>query len=369
MKRTLTITFHASDNNGSFLQSYALQSVLQKKFNVENKIINLQTKEQKRLYSILRPLNSVSNIFKNAISLAHYRKLKRRKKRFCDMRNVFLQQTALCSKIEEVEDLANCADLNIVGSDQIWNTKAYDFSSAYFLPNVKTKKISYAVSSGAHARKELLKDYEKEIRQFSALGVRETSMVKMLESFEKEAQVTLDPTCLLDAEDYEILYKKEPLVKGEYIFLYSINYNEAILKTAKKISKELKMPVITVFTSYRAVHCRRYGVKVLWDSAPSEFLNLVVNAKLVLTNSFHGTVFSSVFRKDFFRVCAENEGKRIRDDRIDDFLDNLGLARSISLSTKMDCILKNIHVDYDGFEERLENLRTESIKFLQDALN
>ena len=193
-------------------------------------------------------------------------------------------------------------------------------------------------------------------------------MLAVLENFDRKAQVTLDPTCLLDSNDYDKLYKKTPLVKGEYIFLYSINYNEDILTMARETSKALKIPVITVFTSYRAVRCRRYGVKVLWDSAPAEFLNLIANAKLVLTNSFHGNVFSAIFQKDFFRVCAEKDGKLIRDDRIDDFLDNVGLPRNISLSTKIDYIIENLRVNYEGFEEKLQSLRAQSIKFLQQAL-
>lgn len=369
MKKTLTITFHSSDNNGSFLQAYALQTVLQKEFNVQNQIINLQTKEQRRLYSILRPWNSMSNIIKNIISLTHYRKLKRRKKRFINTRNNFLRQTKICTEVEEVVRLANSANINIVGSDQIWNTQAHDFSPAYFLPNIKTKKISYAVSCGSHACRDLIKEYQKEIEQFSLIGVRETSMIEVLRAFGQEAQVTVDPTCLLDAEDYSNLYQNKPLMQDEYIFLYSINFNETILKTARQVSRALGVPVITAFTSYSVIRCKKYGIKVIWDASPSEFLNFMVNAKLVLTNSFHGTVFSTIFRKNFFHVCEESNGQFIRDDRIDDFLDAVNLSRNISLSTAPDFLLNNMQVNYNGFEKKLKDLRAESLKFLRDALN
>lgn len=370
MKNTLTITFHSSENNGSFLQAFALQKVLSDTLGVNNRIIDFRSDIQIKHYGIFRPLNSTSNIVKNFVSLCHYRSLKKRKKRFENMQRKHLQLTDRCSQEEEVLALSNTVDICFVGSDQIWNTKAFDFSKAYFLPNTSVKKVAYAVSCGSKAETALLTDWEESIKDFSLIAVREAAMQPIVENlYEKSVDVVLDPTLLLDAQSYDCLYTKDKKINGKYIFLYSINYNKDILTVAKRISKQFGMPVVTVFTCYSAVFCSKYGIKVLWNAVPSDFLNLLHNASIVVTNSFHGTVFSTIFKKPFFHVCEESEGKRVRDDRIGDFLDSVQLSKqSVTLSTEMEYFEQNLEIDWQTAFEKLEQERKKSLQYLQKTL-
>lgn len=149
--KTGTITFHAPNNNGSFLQAYALQTVLKNQLEgVENEIIDFYSEKQMRQYSVFRKPKSGGDIGRNLISLVHYKGLKSRHERFDQMRKKHLALSRRCAAEKEVYEVANAYDTLICGSDQIWNTEARDYSDAYFMTGVEKKKISYAASFGSH---------------------------------------------------------------------------------------------------------------------------------------------------------------------------------------------------------------------------
>ena len=149
--KTGTITFHASNNNGSFLQAFALQQVLTKEMAVENEIIDFRSEKQKNQYKTFRPTRCKNDLLKNIASLPHFRKLDVRYARFEKMRDQYLKKTKCIASAEEALKQAENYDVVIAGSDQIWNTSAPDFSLAYFFPNVATRKVTYAVSCGSVA--------------------------------------------------------------------------------------------------------------------------------------------------------------------------------------------------------------------------
>lgn len=366
--KTLTTTFHAPVNTGSFLQAYALQRTIVERLDIENKIIDFQTQNQKNLYRIFKPNKSLSSVARNIFTVLHLKKLKKRHLRYGEMRNQFLDMTKEVSTEEEVYNIAKNADVNIVGSDQIWNTKIADFSPAYFMPNVNTKKVAYAVSAGPYASENIDKKYYDDIRCFSAVSAREKSMLEAISTIRNDATVVLDPTCLLNKEDYFPLFDKERRIKGDYILLYTINNNEEILKTAKKLSKELGIKVVAPFSNYGSLKALKYGIKLLYDASPDVFLNLFYNAKMVLTNSFHGTAFSVIFRKDFYRVAKEENGTFVKDARIDDFLDSIDLNRTISFNTDISYIKQNLNAEYKEAEKKLNELKERSLDYLRESL-
>lgn len=365
--RTATITFHAPNNNGSFFQAYALQKVVIDQIGVQNVIIDFQTEKQIHQYSVLRPAKSIRDIAKNIVSLLHYRKLTVRNTRFEEMREKYLRLSERCSEADQAIELANNYDLVIAGSDQIWNTGAPDFSSAYLLPGIKTKKISYAVSLGSYSTEANLKQYKSAIQEFSYISVREATAKRFLtELLGRSIDLTCDPTLLLNKADYEEMMDPKPLIGNDYLFFYSINYHPQVLETARKISEQLQLPVITAFTSFHTIICEKYGLKVVYDAGPSEFLNLLVNAKGILTNSFHGTAFSIIFEKPLLHICDVVDGSIKRDDRIDDCLDTLGM-------TSCNCSINSASysftdIPWDSVREKREEMRNHAINFLRIAV-
>lgn len=95
--KTGTITFHAPNNNGSFLQAYALQNILMDKCHVENGIIDFYSEQQARQYSVFRKPHSVGDVGRNLISAAHYAELSRRHQRFDAMRKQHLILSMRCT--------------------------------------------------------------------------------------------------------------------------------------------------------------------------------------------------------------------------------------------------------------------------------
>jgi len=368
--KTATLTFHAPNNNGSFLQAYALQQVLTKTFGVENDIIDYCTDKQIHQYSVFREPHSMGDVARNIISVFHYAPLKKRYNHFDVMRKTYLKLTRRCKEPEEVYRIAGAYDVLICGSDQIWNTKARDFSEAYFLPNVSSKKITYAVSCGSHINDVDANKIISQARTFSHLSVRENAGYNLLKSSGIDnVKIVCDPTLLLEKKDYQFLYNPQRLIRNPYIFLYTVNYGDEVLELAAYLSKKYAMPVYTPFTGYSVMKCLKYGFKVLYDVAPDKFLNLLDNAAYTCSNSFHGIALSIIFEKQFFRSCKLNEyGQIIRDDRIDGLLDILHLSdREIYKNGVV--LLPTSTIPYDEVEEQLEIIRNQALNYLKCALD
>ncbi len=366
--KTGTITFHAPNNNGSFLQAYALQKVLIRELGVENEIIDFRSEKQTNQYKTFRPVHCKNDLLKNIASLMHFKKLNQRYARFESMRDHYLKKTSCIVSEKETLKQANQYDVVIAGSDQIWNTGAPDFSRVYFLPEVSAKKVSYAVSCGSAANDAGLKKYQNAINAFEQVSVRETAVEKQVRTvYGGRISVVLDPTLLLKKDDYSVLYSGggEPLVQGEYIFYYSINYSKDSLRAVKKLSQMTGLPIYTVFTSFHTSLSERYGVKVLYDGGPSEFLNLLDNAKYVATNSFHGTAFSLIFHKEFYHLCDMVDGLMKKDDRIDGLLEQLGLENR-NYTYAQNQLLPE--VSYDKASARMKELREQSVDWLRAAV-
>ena len=364
--RTGTITFHAPNNNGSFLQAYALQKVLTCELNIENEIIDFRSEKQTNQYKTFRPVHCKNDLLKNIVSLPHFKKLNKRYARFESMRDHYLKKTLCIVSEDDALKQANQYDVVIAGSDQIWNTGAPDFSRVYFLPEISTRKVSYAVSCGSVANDAGLKKYQDDINAFEQVSVREAAVEKQVRTvYGGRISVVLDPTLLLRKADYSELYSTEPLVQGEYIFYYSINYSRDSLQAVKKLSQITGLPVYTVFTSFHTSLSERYGVKVLYDGGPSEFLNLLDNAKYVATNSFHGTAFSLIFHKEFYHLCDMTDGRVKKDDRIDGLLEQLGLENRNYTYVKNQLLPE---VCYDMASVRMEELKGKSIEWLRAVI-
>lgn len=366
--KTATITFHAPNNNGSFFQAFALQQVLKNELQVENQIIDFRSEKQINQYSVLRPIHSKNDIAKNVVSLTHYKSIKEHNLRFERMREHYLVMTKRCSTVEEVQKLAGKYDLIIAGSDQIWNTTAPDFSEAYLLPKVPVKKIAYAVSLGSRSANTKLAEYKDYLDAFAEISTRETSAKRILEKIlKKDINIVLDPTFLLEKKDYEkIVSNQNPIVEGDYIFFYSISYPSDVLNVVRSVAKRSGMKVVTVFTSFHTIMCERYGIEVRYNAGPEEFLNLISNAKMILTNSFHGTAFSIIYEKSFYHICETKNGRLQQDDRIDGIIEALGIENcNVGINNIPSTIPR---FKYEDIDWKLIKLREESMKILRNYI-
>ena len=367
--RIATLTYHSANNNGAFLQAFALQRALIDDLCVQNEIIDYESEELVRHYSIFRKGWSKSNLLYNIISLIHYPALKRRKLKFESLRKKNLRVTKHCISIDDVTTISNQFDAVIVGSDQMWNSGIKDFSRAYFLPGVHSKKYTYSVSLGSRAdgvSQSLLND---NVRKFDGISVREKSAKNRLaELTNSKIHISLDPTLLLEKNDYDVLMRPKRMINQEYIFFYSINYQTEVVDMVLKISNELNLPVYAAGTGPHSFVAEMKGIKVVWDAGPEEFLNMLNNSKLVVTNSFHGTVFSIIFEKEFYCLFPEQKGLKAKDERIDDLLSLCGLDERIVIPSTVNEAKTSRKIDYSAVKQKLIHAREDSFNYLREIV-
>ena len=172
--------------------------------------------------------------------------------------------------------------------------------------------------------------FKKNLRNFNAVSVREPRSRDFLINHNicSEVSLALDPTLLLDADDYEVLYSKVPLISGDYVFFYDPFVRPQNLKIALEIGKKKGCKVIVDRLYPESSYKDCDNVSFYTTVGPKEFLNLIKYAKLVVAHSLHAVVFSIIFRKDFYAIDGDS------DSRISYILSIMGLQnRAINKDT------------------------------------
>lgn len=365
MKKVGIVTFHGAHNYGSSLQAYALQRIV-KDLGFDCEIIDFRTEQQKDQYRPLTKRKGFKYILKNGYFLLNYKARAEKHRKF----ESFIQNQLKTTPKEyaDMEALEN-ADLHfdayISGSDQIWNTGAQDSSPAYFLTFVKSgRKIAYAPSFGNLGITEGKENVEKYLETYDVLSVREEAGRKLvLELTGKEVPLLVDPTVLLPAQEWEKLIPKGPLIKGKYIFFYTLFADQGMIKIGKRLSKITNMPVVisNISNQYEIFS----GFQKTTACGPLEFLNLIQNAEMVCTSSFHGTVFSLLLHKTFISM------RGMKDNRISTLLELTGTtAASVTAAEDITEEFLRIvnNLDFAEIDKRLEGEREKGLHFLKNAL-
>ena len=370
MRKIGIITLHRSYNCGSMLQAYAMQMII-RDLGYYSEIIDFSTEAQRELYDTwFKPL-SIKNTVKNLMVLPHIKHIEFNNKCYeYFMKKYMCLSSAHYSKLDELND--DEYDTVVAGSDQIWNITIEDFNDAYFLPWAKKAiKIAYAPSFGARNISEYADDsnkYSQFIKQFSFLSVRENNGQKWIKDLTGiDAPVVLDPTLLLETADYEKLINNDLNLPKHYIFYYSPHYGKKINELVYRIAKKYKYPVIA-FNSKQFFIKRMdaIGFRLPKYENPSAYLELIKNADLIITTSFHGTVFSSVFKKTFWIV---NNGDMLKsDDRVMTMISSLGLEDRLISYEYDETIDYFASVDYSKFVIRLNGERKKSVEYLKHSI-
>lgn len=271
----------------------------------------------------------------------------------------------------DLDQLSASYDAVVVGSDQVWNVRMYDFDEAFFLGWTKSKKIAYAPSLGV-AHLSLSPDFEtikQWLAEFHSLSAREEIGKKCLEEVTGRAvPKTLDPTLAIDSKIWDELAGDSPIIQGDYIFYYSWAYREP--ETSRIVSNEsqrLGMPVYVIDPrKWQGRSPRKWGFSLLTDSGPMVFLNLMKYAKKVFVESFHGMVFAYLFRKDFW-LLDTHENLCNMDTRLLEFVDLLGIRSRRLTKYNVARLDLNKRISY-GENTRLNEMRAVSKNYLREAL-
>lgn len=372
--KTALITYHAAHNNGSFLQAFATQKAIEQ-LGHECDIIDFSTPRQQYLYDVYKKVSGPKDIAKNLYAFFHHRLIQRRHDDFVSLQHQALILTPkFYETVVQLEELNGKYDVFVSGSDQIWNTDAWDYSDAYLLDFVhQGRKISYASSMGGHILekkddKVLADHYAKLLADYQAIGVRELSAQRYLQPLVKRpVEQVLDPTLLLEAESYDSITAKL-LVHEPYIFYYaidSIELNDSAAKAVQAFAQSKGLPVYVMFTGNKSYGLKKYGFHLLEVAAPNHYLSLIKNAEYVLSASFHGTAFSIKFEKQFYVVRGKRNGKVNMDDRMSSLLMLCGLESRQLIEDEM---WDDSAIDYRSVNEKLDREIERSKQYLQHAL-
>lgn len=363
------LTFYNAINYGGVLQAYALQEYL-KKGDIEAKIINYESPSIKRANQINRQVKIHKGVklrlLKTVFAKLDYATTKKRWKakylKFEKFRNAHLD---LVSKGAVSKESITKLDLDaiFVGSDQVWNpliTRGLD--DVYFCDfPTNAKKISYAASTGSlNTIKSDTTEFLKLVENFDAISTRELDLGEYIKQYtEKETIQVVDPTLLLNKDDYSKIAIK-PNINHPYLLIYKLQVNENIYKLAEKIAKEKGLIIYEIgFKPWKS----KKGINYLEIIGPEEFLGLFEAADYIITNSFHGTVFSIINQKSFLTVPHRSVGQRMID-----LLESLDLAdRLIYSSEHLTPKLIN-KIDYQCVNNKLETRKDVSKRFIQEAL-
>ena len=354
------ISFHCQYNYGSALQAWALQTKLEQ-LGYPCKFLNYYYEHDMRIYDIRWYSRRLPVI---VYDLLVYPAMLRKKRAFRTFHADFLRLTPQTTDWERLAELGKDCDALICGSDQIWN---YDLTEGlhpgYFLDFAYAgqRKIAYAPSVNQNNIPEwIVKQLREKLQTFHAVSVREQDTADQLtELLGKDVPAVLDPTLLLDAQDYLPLLRNCSLKLPEhYVFVYCLHQNH--LKQLRESAERY-----AAVNHSKIVYCSKldlfhpdYACNI-FRRGPEAFVYAIAHADHVLADSFHAAAFSVIFRKDF-AICAPGGCN----SRMNTLFSGLGLPDRFM--KEAGSLLPPI--DYAPVDALLQSRREASLAYLISAL-
>lgn len=359
-------------NYGQILQCYAMQKLCEK-YGLDATVIK---------YRRLRKFEDLINIpakgtERNKYELQFKEKYvekqdARQVKKFQNFISEHICLSAQCYSIKDIEEEIEDKDILIVGSDQLWNPLWFD--PVYLLEFAKeTQRIVSIATGGISVDKEAyrptLRRIAKGIEKFDYVSVREPISRDILNAYTKrEIADVLDPTLLLDEIEWNQICGHN-LMKEKYIFVYclgALTFHKHILK---EIARKYGVgKIIYIKMHYSTEPVNHEGIlEPITDAGPKEYLSYIRYAEAVCTDSFHGFVFSVMFKKDFYLMDRAYIPKdEVSNSRADNLMDKLKIKKRYA-NCKKD-LSEMEHIDYERVGQELGKQRKDSIKEFEKAI-
>ena len=383
MKPIGLVTCYFHHNYGSMLQAYATEMIMQQMGLPYQTIackapINYM-QENKLLYIIKKLLIADWKMRLGKMKIEKEKKnnpifaknWETRNKAFDDFANTFFHVSPYCKNSEELTKMAENYSAFLVGSDQLWRTDSVEhgYYTLEWVPD-NIRKIAYSTSIGV---KEVpwfqVEKNKRFMNRFDYIALREQSACDLVYKLTgRKVQVVLDPTLLFTGEQWMGIQQKEPLTDGKYIFCYLLGNNPEQREFINQIKAK---------TGYKIVALQHLDDYIPSDEGfadeapyvgPREFLNYIRNAEYVFTDSFHCSVFSILYKKNFFTFSRFAEGaKQSTNTRIDNLLHITGLEERRMTSDKTVDNVLNFKGSFNGVDEKLNALRKSSMEYLCNA--
>lgn len=350
MKKIGIITITGLGNYGNRLQNYALQQAIEKVCDCScETLINKSSRLKGYIKQIIMPrrggLTKREQMFRQFNdSYVH----------FSDIR---INNIARDKRLREYDCL-------VCGSDQIWNSDYPENDSAnfgYFFP--KQRVISYAASFGTNTiAKNKKSRYAKYLKHMQAVSVREEKGKELAQELtgRDDILVHIDPTLLLTAEEWMQIEKKPEMYHGgKYVLKYFLGgANSEVNQKLEEYALQNGLAVIDVISPDSPYY----------NIGPSEFLYLERNAELIVTDSFHSSVFAMIFERPFIVVDRNEPGMQSMGSRLDTLLRLFQLEQRKYQGGSLGVILQK-SIDYSGVKHVIDCEKEKSCLYLKQQLN
>ena len=368
-------------NYGSILQAYALQKKLSQ-LGYQSEIIKYKK----------------TNYLKQAARLLYFPLLKatvkmKWKKIYCQLFqkevyqkvllsregafNNFINQNMIFSKLysgrKKLIDATEKYSAFVLGSDQVWNPMNLggDFYTMSFVPDNKIK-ITYAPSFGVSEipsrQKRKTRNY---LSRINYISVRESDGIQIVnEMIGRKVPQVVDPTILIDRSVWDEIRGNEAIIKEKYVFCYFISTNPEYRDFATRLAQKAKMKIVSIPHVDEYVKADvDFGDIVPENIGPAQFVNLISNAEYVCTDSFHGTVFSTLYDIPFFVFSRySGEGKDSTNSRLYSFLKTIDMEDRL-YSGKSEVEDEDLDsIDFSQAKINLEKLKKKSENYLVTAI-
>ena len=384
MKPIGLVTCYFHHNYGSMLQAYATEMIMQQMGlpfqTIACKAPINYMKENKLLYVIKKLLIADWKMRLGKMKIERAKKDYPEFARNWDIRNkafdhfaeTFFHVSPYCKNREELIKMAENYSAFLVGSDQLWRTDSVEhgYYTLEWVPD-HIRKIAYSTSIGV---KEVpwfqVEKNKRFMNRFDHIALREQSACDLVYKLTgRKVPVVLDPTLLFTGDQWLGIQQQEPLTNGKYIFCYLLGDNPLQREFIKRVKEK---------TGYKIVALQQLDDYIPSDEGfadeapyvgPREFLNYIRNAEYVFTDSFHCSVFSILYKKNFFTFSRFAEGaKQSTNTRIDNLLHITGLEdRRMTKDKTVDGVI-NYKGPFDGVDDKLNAYRKSSMEYLHNAL-
>lgn len=347
------LTIHKEPNYGAVLQAYALYKTIENLGHVPH-IINLSMDYRRLPYNF--KYRALLGLHKWIKGYSHcFAQAEQFSKRHCP------NQIGNFHTMAELESYPwNKDDYYLIGSDQVWNPEitqnlraAFCFS---FLKNDVKNRYAYAASLGNIKDEEKRKSEldMKALSLFKKIAVREEFGVEFLQRNGLEAVEVIDPTLLL--ENYKDLLPRKVEERKEILFL-SLSDTADMNAFVKELSAKTGLPIRKHYG-----YLQPERIKNMNFLPVEEWLYAIASAKVIITDSFHATVFSILFGKPFYVYISEPS----KVFRISNLLNILGIERRVVNDVDDAVIAPSIN--YEAVNKRLSVYRENSLKYLKSIL-
>lgn len=360
------------NNYGSILQAYALQQILNDFDNIDCEIISQYDKNPANAKNFLKKAKQIG-LF-SALRRAFWRFMFPNLKNRASAMQSFIKENLKVSKRSyndsTIAESNEIYDAFICGSDQIWNPNLTKLDSIYWLNFVEKgkRKFAYAPSIGVEDLSEETQTIIREnLSDFCGISCRELGGTKLLNSVlnKQECIKVVDPTLLVNKlvwDNLSVNFENH----RPYVFVYFLRCDKEARKFVENFAKEKHLDIVN-FPFLEAEYIEKYdlkfGDKKVWDASPAEFISYIRNADYVFTDSFHASVFSIIYHKDFYIFPKKGKAQM---QRLISLLNENGIDNRII--NEFGDILDIKPINWDNIDIIMENNRKLSYDFARKII-